>query len=468
MLRLAHSLASGIAFCVLCLSGGTAWTQTADHGARNEGGTRNAAPLAASQRCCFSLTPSDADRDAAWNEPCSKKPSVTISGEGPIAVNGDLELTAEVKPDEAQGGTYTWSQVTGPPNGTATFNPADPTTATTVKFSATVPGVYTVNVYYVSPESETCSTVSQEIVVLKVDLEPVAAGNTPDLTDGRICINAQTEYKKAKWKAVVKPSGTATVTPVSGGVTVTGGAGLSDGDTFWVEGGTTVGDYEIKITHDSLATCTATASEKVFTFVKEETYNPKNITEDYVSVGSTTNYPPSYNPPTRNVDNCTSSSVDFETIAGLHLAQGNGADFTVRLSGDFGVTTEPAGVYAGEVKATLECVSSGSMTATGEPSGVAYYPLHLDVDGINLLNFYENELGTSSAPGSHPWNKPKTSAGVKFTCGAKDGSLYMADSSSGVTVGAHSCAQNDGLHSAQTSRVEGHHTIGLTSFEITP
>jgi hypothetical protein len=167
---LVHSLASGIAVGVLCLSGGTVWTQTADHGAESGGCNRSAALVASSQLVAFPFTSSDPARDAAWNEPCSKKPSVTISGEGPIAVNADLALTAEVKPDEAQGGTYTWSQASGPPNGTATFDPADPTTASTVNFSATVPGVYTVNVSYYAPGWENCSAVSKEITVIKVEI----------------------------------------------------------------------------------------------------------------------------------------------------------------------------------------------------------------------------------------------------------------------------------------------------------
>jgi hypothetical protein len=105
--------------------------------------------------------------------------------------------------------------------------------------------------------------------VVKVDLTPIPAGNTPELADGRICLNAQPQYKKAKWKATVLPNGTtATVIPVSPGtVTVISGAGLANGATFWVEGQTTGGDYQIKITHDALSTCTDTDGEKCFRFV---------------------------------------------------------------------------------------------------------------------------------------------------------------------------------------------------------
>jgi hypothetical protein len=105
-----------------------------------------------------------------------------------------------------------------------------------------------------------------EPMKVEVGLEPLPH-DIATLAAGRICINAQDKYKKAKWRAIVKPADTtATVTVVSGGVTVTGGTGLSDGATFEVEG-TSVGDYELKIVHNTFATCTDTAVNTVFRFV---------------------------------------------------------------------------------------------------------------------------------------------------------------------------------------------------------
>jgi hypothetical protein len=110
-----------------------------------------------------------------------------------------------------------------------------------------------------------------DVKAFSVGLEAVPSGNKPELESGRICLNAQPEYKKAKWKVTVLPEGTtATVTPVSGGVIVSDGAHLTNDQTCWALGGTVTGNYTNKITHDMCNLCTATNSEKVFKFVKRD------------------------------------------------------------------------------------------------------------------------------------------------------------------------------------------------------
>lgn len=141
-------------------------------------------------------------------------------------------------------------------------------------------GVWTVELLVLDSDNTECDedcpdhydTATRTIRVLGVDLEAIAAGNTPDLVYGRMCFNAQDDYKKAKWKAIVKGGGTAAVSS-TGTVSVSFSgeedsdtSALNDGDKFWVNSPSATGTYEITITHNDLAACTATDDEKVFEF----------------------------------------------------------------------------------------------------------------------------------------------------------------------------------------------------------
>jgi len=66
-------------------------------------------------------------------------------------------------------------------------------------------------------ESTANASASTTVNIYKLALAAVATGNTPDLDYGCMCINAQQQYKKAKWKATVLPTGnSATVTGYAG------------------------------------------------------------------------------------------------------------------------------------------------------------------------------------------------------------------------------------------------------------
>jgi len=118
------------------------------------------------------------------------------------------------------------------------------------------------------------------ITIIKVDLEniPVSHSPKPDLDDPRrICSNDDSgDYEKVKYKATVEPSGTTAKVTSTGtaGVTFEGISGsnpnaLTDGQEFWVKGGSTTGPYEITLEHNDLSTCTDTDGEKVFKFLLE-------------------------------------------------------------------------------------------------------------------------------------------------------------------------------------------------------
>jgi hypothetical protein len=123
-----------------------------------------------------------------------------------------------------------------------------------------------------------------DVKTFSVGLEAVPAGNNPELASGRICRNAQLDYRKAKWKVTVLPEETtATVTPVSDNVTITGGGGIINNDAVWVNG-VVVGEYKIKVTHDDCDLCTSTNGENVFVFKFANTVSssdgPKDGTVD--------------------------------------------------------------------------------------------------------------------------------------------------------------------------------------------
>jgi hypothetical protein len=142
-------------------------------------------------------------------------------------------------------------------------------------------GSYTVELTVLDSDHDECNedcedhwdTATRDIRVLEVGLEAIATGNTPDLENGRMCFNAQEEYKKAKWKAIVKGDGTARVSSTGdvsvgfAGIDGSDPSALADGDEFWVNSPSEPGTYEITIVHNDLSACTGSDGELVFRFV---------------------------------------------------------------------------------------------------------------------------------------------------------------------------------------------------------
>lgn len=88
-----------------------------------------------------------------------------------------------------------------------------------------------------------------QFTILKLGLEPINSGNTPELPPGLICLNEQNEYAKSRWKATVKPNGV-----VARVVTKTDNVQLTTGDftlvqdesEFTVEK-TEIGNYTLEV-----------------------------------------------------------------------------------------------------------------------------------------------------------------------------------------------------------------------------
>ena len=114
--------------------------------------------------------------------------------------------------------------------------------------------------------------------MIKVELETVKITDTNDayyrdvdIGDARICLNAQEEYKRVKYRATVLPTGTQAAVTSTGDATVIFAGidgsdphNLENGHEFYVVEDGETGTYEITLTHDDLSICTATAGNEVF------------------------------------------------------------------------------------------------------------------------------------------------------------------------------------------------------------
>ena len=103
-----------------------------------------------------------------------------------------------------------------------------------------------------------------------IDLIPIATKNTPDLEPGRICTNAQPEYRKAKWKVVIggDPARTATVVRKDGPVDPPLGYNhKKNGDIIeFTWDGKTTGEYKLIAWVEQDSSISVTKSEQVFEF----------------------------------------------------------------------------------------------------------------------------------------------------------------------------------------------------------
>lgn len=103
--------------------------------------------------------------------------------------------------------------------------------------------------------------------IVKVEVTPTSAGNTPDISP-RICLNAEAEYRKAKWQVTVEPTDTsANVQVYIGDVAAEPMSGVCDGDEIEVTGGVQVGGYRVRVQHNLSSSCYDDAEEMVFEFV---------------------------------------------------------------------------------------------------------------------------------------------------------------------------------------------------------
>ena len=193
-----------------------------------------------------------------------------------------------------------------------------------------------------------------EVLVCDVGLQSITSRSPSLEYKGRICLNAQDEYKKAKFEVTVKPEGTtAAVTQDDGAsdadITLSKTT-LQDGDTFLVEQNGETGKYVIEHEHNGCSDCTDTYSETVFEFELKETntqYSPASTGQGGVS---------------------NDHKIEF----GVNNTYGvkHAADVQTKTYAYF--ITNPSGVYSQYVKAKLRATQSFKSTSGGTAQYGAY------------------------------------------------------------------------------------------------
>jgi len=228
---------------------------------------------------------------------------------------------------------------------------------------------------------------SQTVTVVEVDLAKLNTGCSPDLPPGRICLNAQDCYIRAKWKAIIKGGGTAHVTstgPVH--VTFEGIDGsdpdaLSNNDEFWAIGdlGLGPGNYAITITHNDLSSCEDSDDEKIFIFEYEWT---KTNTSG-ATVGDGTK---------NEAEGSVSAPKDTDPGSNQNAAE-------VYWYYDLKIVTDAPGLYGGNVQAKAEVTLETDGTMKIETGLIEEDPLVVSVSAtFGIVN-----VSSSSSSGSNPF-----------------------------------------------------------------
>ncbi len=305
-----------------------------------------------------------------------------------------------------------------------------------------------------------------EVKVCDVGLQPVTS-RSPSLADkGRICLNAQDEYKKAKFEVTVKPEGTtAEVTQdddaSDADITLSKNT-LQDGDTFLVEQNGETGTYVIELEHNDCSNCTDTYTETVFKFVPFLSYVSYEVPEDFVWIGDIDR---TWGPPDYRKDvglyietNSSSPRVDYKCIGGGPEDKLTGTEYTIGIIGDatgmdaeFGIKTEPAGAYDAEVGAAVNGSFNGELAID---YGTASWQCLVKIDGATLWKVNKN-INNYKETGA--WTENKT-GNVIFTVGELGGS---------VSCVSHTCTQKKaGTRTPQKGSVDATYGVTIRGFEI--
>jgi len=195
---------------------------------------------------------------AIFTTSLSAKPSVTME---PKVVKVGDKITVTIESDGwiLKGGPT----VKGPAEGSLTSSGGT--------LTATEPGYVIVTTYWEPPKGnagEEEMNASATATVVFVNLEPISAGNNPDISPN-MCTNAQPEYKKAKWKATVLPEGTIAWLKMENlHIENDERDYLSNGDVIIVMPDS-IGEYKIRLIHSELSSCFVEKSAITFAFKLE-------------------------------------------------------------------------------------------------------------------------------------------------------------------------------------------------------
>lgn len=211
------------------------------------------------------------------------------------------------------------------------------------------------------------SSVTVSVVVCEVDATPIPVpGNNPDISPD-MCLNAQANYKKARWKVTVKPSGT-TATFLVNMNAIGSATGVVDGQEIEVTPNTPFGpgEYGVQVFHDDLSSCYITKNGyKVFQFEFQDV--------SMVPGPTTPQTPPTGNSWKKSTATAA-APMSFSTEIAISLASfdapQNMAAFSQTATYKYKMVTNPAGAFSGKVECpttftTTIAAGCSALTATG-------------------------------------------------------------------------------------------------------
>ncbi len=282
---------------------------------------------------------------------------------------------------------------------------------------------------------------------IEVDLVVADSDNT---INPKICLNAQNECKKAKFKAVVKPdNSTATVSVQEGSVSVSP-TSVKDGDTVEVTGNA-IGKYVLKISHDMQPIVSKTVESVVFELKYSNEDKNLSTTEDYAwkdeDILANRKGPPTYWQPNAYSNNqYNSQKYDYNSYAKQIMC---GTEFTFSHLYNFGIASNPGGAFNGDVSANIEVVYDGNLfqSQNSDVSATAAHHIVTQARGFSLKGDYSIN-GTI-------YKKSPTNSIATFQCNSKDASL---------SSNAHTCTQT--YQPDIKTEVKLNFTITLNNFKI--
>lgn len=256
-------------------------------------------------------------------------------------------------------GTHQWTL-------SSTFSLSDVPTELTVKGTTVSANVNDVSILYryYAPENSTPWTEAVErLTVARVDLEAIETVADSLLENGLICLNAQDEYKNARWKAIIKPAGLYGEVTSSAEVSILNieqePLVVADGDPFDIKGNNT-GPYELTIQLQEEPSIEGQRESFVFKFEFKLVQNQDRSTEGGTPDSVYFNYG-SYEISTYAMGGANHYTYE----EGYESAfKGSSAKGQMVIAHDVIVVTFPENAYDGDVKARFKATVKAEFKGT--------------------------------------------------------------------------------------------------------
>jgi len=341
------------------------------------------------EKCRQHDTTGDGQKDSCCPNFAITRDGTTSAGDFEIALCKNVSLAVVVTKPQGAGFEEGWPKwrITSVPEGSSVSQAV--ATGIEFSFNPDVEGEYSVECKCI----DASDSITIDAVAPMVQITAVDSGNTPEISPN-MCINAQGEYKKCKYKAVIAPESSKASVSTTGGVT-SSASEVSNGEVFEIVGNT-VGAYSVLLTHGDCPEIQSQASEGVvFEFVgilnmpeipkvrtKREGGNTQDPHDSQENTFGAEEGPVGFSPTWRTLGAYEEKKVDNThivygigdgpndvTAKGVLRAHTDhneskfeGKEFTSQYSasGAYEIATNPQGAYEGKVQTQLQVSFSSS------------------------------------------------------------------------------------------------------------